>query len=79
MELEGSLLHSQETANQSTPHHTTSWRYILILSFHLRLGLPSDQFPSHLPTETPYFSPVKTIQVILSVIMAQHSVQWPEN
>ena len=31
---------------QSTYPHPTSWRYILILSNHLRLGLPSGVFPS---------------------------------
>jgi len=30
------------------------WTYILILYFHLRLGIPSDLFLSHLPTKTPY-------------------------
>ena len=31
---------------QSTCPHPTSWRSILILSTHLRLGLPSGLFPS---------------------------------
>ena len=33
---------------QSIPPHPTSWRSILILSSHLRLGLPSGLFPSEL-------------------------------
>jgi len=34
--------------------HSTSRRYILILSFHLYLGLPSGLFPSGFPTKTLY-------------------------
>jgi hypothetical protein len=43
------------------PHHT-SWRSVLILSTHLRLGLPSGLFPSVLPTKTlytPLSSPIR--------------------
>ena len=32
----------------------TSWRYILIISSHLRLGLPRGLFPSGFPTSTLY-------------------------
>jgi hypothetical protein len=39
---------------QSIPPHRTSWKSILILSFHLRLGLSSDLFPSGFPTKTLY-------------------------
>ena len=39
---------------QSTHPHPTTWRYILILSNHLRLGLPSGLFPSCFPTKTLY-------------------------
>ena len=45
---------------QSMPSHLTSWRSILILFSHLRLGLPSGLFPSDFPTETlytPLYSP----------------------
>ena len=39
---------------QSLPLHPTSWRSILILSFHLRLGLTSGLFPSGFHTKTLY-------------------------
>jgi len=41
---------------QSMPPHPTSWISILILSSHLRLGLPSGLFPSGFPTKTLYTS-----------------------
>jgi hypothetical protein len=39
---------------RSIPLHPASWRSALILSSHLRLGLPISLFPSGLPTETLY-------------------------
>ena len=42
--------------------HPTSWRYILILSTHLRLGLPSGLFPSSIPTKTLYIPFSKPIR-----------------
>ena len=39
---------------QSIYPHPTSWRSIIILSTHLRLGLPSGLFPSGFPTNTLY-------------------------
>ena len=46
---------------QSTYPHPTSWRSILILSTHPRLGLPSGLFPSGFPTKilyTTFSSPI---------------------
>jgi hypothetical protein len=50
----------------SPPHppRPTSWRSILILSFHLSLGLPSGLRPSGFPTKTvytPLLSPIRAI------------------
>jgi len=39
---------------QSISPHPSSWRSILILSSHVRLGLTSDLFPSGFPTKIPY-------------------------
>ena len=39
---------------QSIYPHPTSWRSILILSTHLRLGLPSGLFPSGFPNKILY-------------------------
>jgi len=39
---------------QSIYPHPNSWRSILILSTHLRLGLPSGLFPSGFPSKTQY-------------------------
>ena len=39
---------------QSIYPHPTSWRSILILSTHLRLGLPNGLLPSSFPTKTVY-------------------------
>ena len=48
--------------NQSIYPHPTSWRSILILSTHLRLGLPSGLFPSGFPSKTLYTTLSSTIR-----------------
>ena len=45
---------------QSIYPHPTSWRSILILSTHLRLGLPSGLFPSGFPYQDPIQPPLLT-------------------
>ena len=47
---------------QSIPTHPTFWRPILILSSHLRLGLPSSLFPSGFLTKTLYMSLLSLIR-----------------
>ena len=59
MEPEGSLLLTHLSLSwasliHSMSPHPTPWRFILILSSHLRLGLPIDLFPSGFPTKTLY-------------------------
>ena len=48
------LSRSWANSIHSTPPHPTSWRSILILSSHLRLGHPSVLFPSCYPTKSLY-------------------------
>jgi hypothetical protein len=65
MEPEGLLSHLQDPATCPYPEpdrsslcpHPTSLISILMLSFHLRLGLPSGFFPSGFPTKTLYAPP----------------------
>ena len=42
---------SLDSSIHSIHLHPTSWRSILLLSFHLVLGLPSGLFPSNFPTK----------------------------
>ena len=51
---------SWASPKQSIYPHPTSWRSIVILSAHLRLGLPSGLIPSGFPTKTLYTPPPLT-------------------
>ena len=65
---------------QSSQPPPTSWRSILILSFHLRLGLPNGLFPSGFPTRTlcttpPYAPHAPPISFFSILPPAQYSVR----
>ena len=62
---------------QSIPPHPTSWRSILILSSHLRLGVLSGFFPQGFPTETQYtplFSPIRATCPAHLILL--HFITW---
>ena len=65
---------SRASPIQSTCPHPTSWKSILILSTHLRLGLPSGLFPSGFPTKTLYTPLSSPILVQNSVL---NSLRFP--
>jgi len=56
---------------QSIPHHI-SWRFILILSYHLRLGLPSFLFSHRFPHQTlykPLLSPIQATSPVYLILL----------
>ena len=53
---------SWSSSVQSIPPHPTSWSSILVLSSHLRLGLPSGLFLSGFPTKALYTSLLSSIR-----------------
>jgi hypothetical protein len=68
---------SWATPIQSTYPHPTSWRSILILSTHVRLGLPSHLFPSGFPTKTlyaPLSSPIRTTCPAHLILLQMHFI-----
>ena len=58
---------------QSMPPYPTSWRSILTLSSHLRMGLPSGLFPSSIPTKTLY-TPILSPYVLHAPLMSFFSI-----
>jgi hypothetical protein len=61
----------------STPLHPTSWRSILILSSHLRLGLPSGLFPLKHPQQNPVYTSALPI-VLHALPISFFSISSPE-
>jgi len=61
---------------QSMPHHT-AWSSILIVSSHLRLGLPCGHFPSGLLTKTLHSSS-SSPNILHAPPISFFSISWPE-
>jgi hypothetical protein len=68
---------SWATSIQSMPPHLTSWRFILIVSCHLCLGLPSDLFPWDLPTKNLHTS-ILCLYVLHAPPISFFSILLPE-
>jgi hypothetical protein len=65
------------SAIQSIPTQPTSWRSILILSSHLRVGLPNGLFPSRFHTKTLYMPLLYTIRATCpSHLCLLDSITW---
>ena len=55
----------------STTYHPVFWRFVVIFSSHLLVGLPSGLFPSGYPTKTTYaliFCPICATRPVLLII-----------
>ena len=58
------------------PPHRTSWRSTLILSSHLRLGLPRGLFPQRFPTKTLYTPLLSPIPATCSTNLIFNLITW---
>ena len=56
---------------QSPQPPSTSWRSVLILSSHLRLGLPNGLFPSGFPTRTLLTAIMKQMSIRVGSVLTQ--------
>jgi hypothetical protein len=95
MEPKGSMPCSKEPSTgpypescESNPHHPILYlRYILVLSTHLRLGIPRGFFPFGVPTNVLYaflFSPIRAtclahlilLYLIILIILGEEYKLW---
>jgi hypothetical protein len=67
---------SWDSSVQSIYPHPTSWRYILILSTHLRLGLPTGLLPSGFPSKTLSVSLHRQTRVSLKEFLQYSFFEW---
>ena len=77
---------SWDSPVQSIYPHPTSWRYILILSTHLRVGLPTLRFPPPRPYTppsphpyAPHAQPISFFSIYYPHLIKNVKVKWPRH